>query len=1555
MTMQESKVTSTHSPKGRTDLSAARQALLSRLLGGNVKPSVHSGTNAIEPRPADVPAQLSFAQQRLWFLTELEPDSPVFNMPYALRLQGATDVGVLARALNEIVRRHASLRTLFQLVDDQVQQVILPECVLPLPLTDLSRLPADAAQDEARRLAHAESRRPFRLGREVPIRASVIRLAPDECIVLLTLHHIVSDAWSMGVLVKEVATLYAAYAHGEPSPLPELPVQYADFAHWQRQWLTGNVLAQQLDYWKNTLQGAPALLELPTDFPRPPVKTDNGASYECSIDAEVTAGLEALCKEGETTLYMVLLAAFGIVLSRYSGQTDVPIGTAIANRTRSEIEGLVGFFVNTLVMRLNLAGDPRFVDLLAHTRETAMGAYAHQDLPFEHLVESLNPERNMSYSPLFQVSLVMQNTPMGSLQLPGVQVSAAGADNTTAKYDIALNVMAVGDRLSARFEYNTDLFRRETIARLGDHLRVLLGAIVRDPQRRLSELPMLAEAERTRLLRTWNTTAQPYPESCVHRVFEAQCKKTPDAIALSMEGVALSYATLNARANQLARHLQANGAGVDHLIGLCVERSVDMIVSMLAILKAGAAYAPLDADYPPERLAYMAQDAGFDVLICHRHLAGNLPTDSLRTIFIDEAGDDIARHATDDLAVPTRPDNLAYAIYTSGSTGQPKGTCITHRNILRLAFDVEYVSAGPGDTVSQVSNSSFDAATFEIWTALLHGARLHIVPRDTLLSFDDFVACVRNEAISVMCLTPAFFNQVIRAVPDAFAQLRYLLVGGEQMDPAAARQLLRHPPAHFINGYGPTESTTFATTHEVRAVADDAVLIPIGRPIANTRVYLLDRHLQPVPVGVPGELYIAGDGLGRGYLNQPALTAEKFTPDPFGKPGGRLYRTGDRARYLPSGEIECLGRIDHQIKLRGFRIELGEIEARLAELPEVAQALVMVREDTPGDRRLVAYVVPRADPAPDDALAGLLRDALATRLPEYMLPAAYVTVDSMPLTPNGKVDRKALPVPGAAPVSDHYVAPRNAIEETLAMVWNKALKLERIGVHDNFYELGGDSLLSMQVIVYAKANGLSFTPRQIMQHQTIAELATVVQAATVEASTGTAEHGDVPLSPRQRWFFELDVPNPHYHNTWAVREVEAEFEPALMARALDYAAAYHDALRLRFERTGQGWRQYLAEDNAGCAFETLDLTGVPAEHQATEMTARCTAVHASLNLRDGPLLKIVYIKLAEAQPGRLLFIAHHLILDGMGLHILLHDLTKLYRQASRDEDLHLPGKTTSFKSWTERSSERARSPEIRAELARWVSLAAPETRPLPVDYVIGEEDEASARVLEVRLSADETRALVAACERAGLAMNDAVIAAMLKAFNAWTGQRSLLLELSHHGRDATDDMDLTRTVGWLTSNFPLVFSEPAGQGIDDTARAVHLQLAKVPGAGAGYGLLRYASGDLDARQTLESLPQAQVFYNFLGQRTVTKDADSPGRQENFGPHRCPTHHRTWLIYCKGIVMGEELVLQWEYSENRHQRQTIDTLARRCADHLREMGGLAPVQVTGQAPSDVVLE
>ncbi|HSF43652.1 MAG TPA: amino acid adenylation domain-containing protein, partial [Thermoanaerobaculia bacterium] len=1235
--------------------------------------------------PRDGHPPLSFSQQRLWFLDRFEPGSALYNMPFALEIRGDVSPGLLEDALREVVRRHEALRTTFADRGGEPVQVIAEEAGFALPVIDLGALPD--AEAEVRRLAEEEARTPFDLETGPLVRGALVRLSTDTCVLLLDLHHIVADGWSIGVLVREMGEVYRAFSAGRPSPLAPLPLQYADFAIWQRQEL-GAELSRQLGWWRDRLANHPAALDLPADRPRPAVRSHRGAVERFMLPGGLADALESLGRQRGATPFMVLLAAYQSLLLRYTGQEDLLVGTPVANRNRSEVEGLIGHFLNTLVIRTDLGGDPAFESLLARVRETALGAFAHQDLPFERLVEELQPERSLSQAPLFQVMFILQNVSVPALDLGGATAAPLDVEGEVAKFDLTLSMagsdsgLVQAEGLTGWLEYATDLFDRATITRLAGHLRTLLEGIAAAPESRLSDLPLLTAPEQHQLLAVDTATGYE-PTLALHQLVERWAERTPDVGAVTCEGETLSYADLNDRANRLAAHLREQGVGPEVRVAVRLDRSLDMIVALLGILKAGGAYVPIDPAYPAERQAMILEDSGATLLLEERtqRTLGTAGTETEAIRVLDVLG------VPGVLAVlsgepASTPGHLAYTIFTSGSTGRPKGVQITHGSAVhRIETQGRLVGVEPGEVWTVFHSYAFDYSVWEIWTCLAHGGRLVITPLDTTRDAAAFHDLLAAERVTCVHQTPAALRQLVAAWDSgdrspADLAVRRVGVGGEAFPADLAGRLLGLG-FDVWNFYGPTEATVWATAH--RVTSGETGSVPLGRALPDMAIHLLDRRFQPVPAGVPGELCIAGAGLARGYIARPDLTAERFMPDPFADaPGARLYRTGDLARRRADGTLEFLGRIDHQVKVRGFRIELGEIESVLRDCPGVGEAVAIVREDAPGDHRIVAYVVPEGEEVP---VAAGLRTFLKERLPDPMIPSAFVLLPALPLNPNGKVDRKALPAPAAVAVGDGFAAPRTPTEETVAAAWCAVLHRESAGIHDNFFESGGHSLLATQLVSRLKESlGVELPLRAVFETPTIAGLARAAEEAA-RAGHGIAappirrreREGEPPLSFAQEymWLIEqLEETGAAFFTPIPVR-LRGDLDVQALSRSLDEVVRRHEALRTAFPVVDGRPVQRIAPE-ARLDLPVIDLSALPEDARNTEPGALAAALHRRpFDLARGPLVRAALLRLA-GDDHHLVMTVHHILFDGWSGGVLLQEVATLYAAFAAGQSSPLP-------------------------------------------------------------------------------------------------------------------------------------------------------------------------------------------------------------------------------------------------------------------------------------------
>ncbi len=1540
------------------DLSPEKQALLLR----RIKEKSVFVNQDIAKRTEFSPCPLSFAQERLWFLAQMEPDNPFYNMAGAVQLQGRLNSPALAQALNEVVRRHEALRTSFRLIDNEARQVIDASAAISVNAVDLTALNRRQQESIVTSLERQEARRVFDLEQTPLLRAALLKLDDQRYVLLMTLHHIVADEWSLRLLIKEIGTYYPTFNSGAPSLEPELPIQYADFAVWQRKRLQGEWYDRQMAYWKQQLETAPKALTLPSDRPRPALPSYRGANHEFVLNQQTSSALIRLSRQTDTTVFAVMMAAFTLLLSRYAGQNDICVGYPIANRNRRDIENLIGFFVNSQVLRSDLSGNPSFIELLGRVSNNLLDAQNHQDLPFERVVEALKPDRELNLTPLFQAMLVYQNAPMAMPTVSELHFNIADAAMNSAKFDVTLTVSRSEHSLHCGFNYSSDLFDAATIARMAAHLQQLLAGIGERPDSPVSELPLLTPEETRQILLDWNASAIDYPKGrALHHYVEMQAEQTPDAVAAVFARHTLTYAELNGRANRLAHYLRAQGVGPELPVGICVERSLDMVVGLLGILKAGAAYLPLDPSYPQQRLDFMLGDAAPPLVLTQAAMLEKYRFGTAIVLCLDSDRAKWAHEKTANPDVKLLPDNLAYCIYTSGSTGQPKGAAVPHQGIVnRLQWMQQHYRLDHTDCVLQKTPYSFDVSVWEFFWPLMTGAKLLIAPPDQHKDSLALIETIIGEQVSTIHFVPSMLQAFIDTPGvENCTSLKRVICSGEALPADLVARFRQKLAAELHNLYGPTEASV-DVSYWVCLPDSAETAIPIGKPIANITLYILDRQLNPVPAGHPGELHIGGIGLGRGYVNRPGLTAEKFIPNPFGPDGSRLYKTGDLARYRADGNIDYLGRIDHQVKIRGFRIELGEIEARLLEYPAVKEAVVLAREDRPGDKRLVAYLVAAID------IDGL-KAHLKKTLPDYMLPSAFVLLDNMPLSANGKLERKCLPQPDRPePAELRYEEPQTPIEKILAAIWRDLLGLKRIGRHDNFFEAGGDSIISIQAVSRARQAGVVITPKLLFQHPTVAALAMAAgHSRCIVAEQGTVS-GKVPLTPVQHWFFEQNPSNPEHWNQALWLRIKPGLNPDLFDYAIKRLLMHHDALRLRFNRQNGGWEQRIVKAETQAVFERIDLSGVPAAQQPARLEAAASILQARLHLSEGPLLRAAWFDLGEEQNSRVLLAIHHLAVDGVSWRILLEDLALVCRQSMSGQSVALPAKTTSFKQWSEHIVQHANSGHLPLDQAYWLDQRRHRITALPVDRPEGGNSFAMEDEVTVTLTAAETLALLQDVPGAYRSqVDELLLTALTLTLCEWQQSTAVLIDLEGHGREELiGDLDVSRTVGWFTSIYPALLSLdgdaseyvrnnsgilsphpnplPKGEGascrsysVGDALKSIKEQLRAIPLHGVGYGLLRYLS---EAASRIAQQPKAQIMFNYLGRLDAAIDGDAPfvpsraATGANCAPGALRTHE--WAIV--GGVADGCMQLSWRYSRERYRKDTIETLA---GHYLRRLKAL----------------
>jgi len=1494
------------------------------------------------------PVPLSYSQQRMWFLWQMEPDSPAYNVGGMARLRGVLDVGRFEAALQALIMRHETLRTTFPSVDGVAYQKVSPQTGLRMDWQDFSALSETERQPRLQQLADHEAHTPFNLETGPLLRACLVKAGEQEHYLVLTLHHIVTEGWAMDIFARELSALYEAFIDERDSPLAPLPVQYLDYSVWQRQWLESGERQRQLDYWTAQLGNEHPLLELPGDRPRPPVQSHQGELYRFDLSDDLAARVRAFNAERGLTLFMTMTATLAVLLYRYSGQTDLRIGAPVANRIRPESEGLIGAFLNTQVLRCQLNGQMNVAQLFEQVRHTVIEGQSHQDLPFDHLVEALQPPRSAAYNPLFQVMCNVQRWEFQqSRQLAGMTVEYLANDARATKFDLNLEVTDLDHRLGCCLTYSTDLFDEPRIARMAEHWRNLLEALIADPQQRLSELPLLGADEQRVLQDSLGVEKGEHRlDQCIQQLFSQRAAVRGDAPALTFAGVTLSYRELDARANRLAWMLRERGVGPQVRVGLALQRSLEMVIGLLAILKAGGAYVPLDPEYPLDRLHYMIEDSGIGLLLSDAAMfeaLGELPA-TVACWCLEDDLPVLANYPADALPFISLAQHQAYLIYTSGSTGKPKGVVVSHGEIaMHCAAVIERFGMRADDCELHFYSINFDAATERLLVPLLSGAQV-VLRAQGQWDAEEICGLIRTHGINILGFTPSYGSQLAQwlATQQQTLPVRMCITGGEALTGEHLQRIrAAFQPQVFFNAYGPTETVVMPLASLApEQLEEGAASVPIGSIIGDRVAYILDADLALVPQGATGELYVGGAGLAQGYHQRPGMTAERFVADPFARNGGRLYRTGDLVRQRADGLVEYLGRIDHQVKIRGFRIELGEIETRLLEHAAVREAVVLAL-DSPSGKQLVAYLV-------SDAEHGALRDALKAhlkaQLPDYMVPAHLIVLDSMPLTANGKLDRRALPQPDPEANRQTYVAPRNELESTLAAIWCAVLNVQQVGLDDNFFELGGDSILSIQVVSRARQAGIHFSPRDLFQHQTVQTLAAVAtrsEQITAEQGVLTGPSG---LTPIQHWFFDTEIPNRQHWNQALVLKPLQLLDPHRLEQALLAVLEHHDALRLSFcQRDAQWHAEHLAVPEGG----------VLKQAQVRDM-AQCTALFTdtqrSLDLQHGPLLRALLVDGPEGQQ-RLLIAIHHLVVDGVSWRVLLEDLQNVYRQLSEGQSVSLPSKTSALRDWAARLQAYAGSESLREELSVWQDqLAGPETV-LPVARPQGSLRNRDADTVSVRLDAEHTRQLLQQAPSAyRTQVNDLLLTALARVLCRWSGHASVLIQLEGHGRETLfDEIDLTRSVGWFTSAYPLRLTPHAGQG--DSIKAIKEQLRGVPHKGLGYGVLRYLADDL-CKQSMAALPSAQITFNYLGQFDQSFGADALFHplDEPAGLAHDPDAPLPNELSVDSQVYGGELVLRWTFSRERHDQQSIHELADAYLAELQSLvahclqddaGGLTP--------------
>jgi amino acid adenylation domain-containing protein/non-ribosomal peptide synthase protein (TIGR01720 family) len=1499
-------------------------------------------------------------QQGLIFHGLYAPESSAYSVQMVCDLEGKLDVELFRRAWQSVFERYAILRTFFMWEEGkQVLQVVRAKVRLPWQELDWRALSQVEQARQLQSLVEKDRTQGFDFSRAPLVRISLIRLSDREAKFVWCHHHSLLDGWSAFRVFSDAFKFYEAFMSGKNLTLP--PVRpYRDYIVWlQRQ-----DLAAAERFWRERLKGftnaSPLTRDRRAQREREPLSEaieQQEHRERLYLSGETTSGLKLLAREHQLTLNTVMQGAWALLLSRYSGETDVLFGTVVSGRPPelSGVEEMVGPFINLLPLRVKVEGDLRLLPWLKQLQAEQVEMRGYEYSPLVEVQGWSDIPRGL---PLFETMMVFENYPItSSTRKPDVSLKMTRVKNVEkTSYPLTFEVVPA-DKLVLQLSYDTGYFTKERVDRMLQHLGRIIEEMVAHPGARLREFSLLTPAERHQMLIRWNDTHRDYsPAIALQHLFEAQVQRTPDHIAICYEGEQLSYLELNYKSNQLAHYLRALGVGPETLVGIMVERSVEMVVGLLAILKAGGAYLPLDPTYPPERLNLMIKDAEINLLLTQQQFVTQMSQQVARVVCLNTEWQKIARESRENVSSEAAADNLAYVIYTSGSTGQPKGAMNTHRGICnRLQWMQEAYQLTPDDRVLQKTPFSFDVSVWEFFWPLITGARLVVARPGGHQDASYLLKLIKEQQITTLHFVPSMLRVFLEEDGvETCTDLRRVICSGEVLSPALEKRFHSRLRAELHNLYGPTEAAVDVTYWACERNGERQI-VPIGRPIANTEIYIIDKNLAPSPIGLAGELHIGGVGLARGYLKRAVLTADNFLPNPFSQePGARLYRTGDMARYLAKGEIEFLGRLDDQLKIRGFRIEAGEVETALTSHPAISEAVVVARLNESGDKQLLAYLVTETE----KPTSSKLREYLGKKLPEYMIPAAYVWLDALPLTANGKVDRRALPAPDARSAHSErtYVAARTTAEQALVEVWQEVLGVEQVGINDNFFELGGDSILSIQIVARSNRAGLHLSPKDLFQHQHIGALAQVIRVSSeVVAAEQGAVSGAVRLTPIQQWFFEREQVAAGHYNQSVLLKVRADIEVEKLAEALRELMRQHDALRLRFKRNGGGWQAW----NAGAeelSFERVELRGDCGAGRGAAIEERARQLQGSLNLSEGPLVRALYFDCGPGEAGRLLLVVHHLAVDGVSWRILLEDLQRGYEQLSKGAAVELGAKSTSYQRWAEELHGQAQAAEMGGQVGYWAEQPWQRAQLLAVTKGSGRETIATARTVTKSLSVGETRALLQEVpESYHTQINEVLLTALGRALGGWLGEGEVVLEVEGHGREeVVAGLDLSRTVGWFTTIYPLLLEVGEQEGIGAGLKRVKEQLRQIPQHGIGFGMLKYLSEDEAVRERLRKIPAGAVSFNYLGQfdQVLNGSALLSAAAEASGAGQRAEERLAYQLTVNSLVREGRLHVSWVYSEQVYEATTIEQVADSYMQSLREIIAHCGLADTGGfTPSD----
>ncbi|HMR40461.1 MAG TPA: amino acid adenylation domain-containing protein [Ignavibacteria bacterium] len=1512
---------------------------------------------------------MSYGQKALYFLYLNDPESPAYNVAFTARILSEVNVNAFRKALQKLINRHPSLRTNYFVKDGVPVQEIHGYKEVYFEEINASGL----SETELREKVKRTSIIPFDLESGDLIKTYLFKISDGEYVLLTGIHHIANDGFSMSVLLNELKYFYEIETGHKNEPLPALQYKYTDYIKELDEFINSDKGNTEWEYWKEELSGELPVLNLPADKSRPPSQTFKGSTEYFHLEPELVNKLKNLAREEGTTLFVTLLSAYELFLHRYTGQDDIIVGTPTSGRFHTKFENIIGYFINPVAIRSNFEGDPVFKDYLSQVKKKVLNAITNEDLPFSLIVDRLHLKRDPSRSAVFQTFFGLQRlTGSDNLQeiiVPGNKNAKARwgdldlrpfeISQQEGQFDLTLEFAEGKEVFSGAFKYNTDLFERETVREMAVNFNNLLNSIVDGKDKKISELEILSSVEKDLILNKWNDTDFEFKETAIlHKLFEKQAEKTPDNAALVYEGISLSYHELNTRSNQLANYLIRLGAGSGTLIGLCIERSAEMVIGLLGILKSGSAYIPIDTDYPQSRIEFMINDSNAKIIITQKSIADKFPNKRSNILIFDDAISEFQKEDSNYPDVNIDINDPAYVIYTSGSTGTPKGVIISHRSISNhMLWMKEVFRPDESDSVLQKTPFSFDASVWEFYLPLISGGKLVMAKPEGHMDMPYLTETIIKNNITILQLVPSLLRMLLEE--KNFSSCKSLInvfCGGEALTYDLQEKLFSKLKVNFYNLFGPTEATIDSTYFKCESSYESRT-IPVGKPVYNAKAYILDKYRKPVPAGVSGELYLGGVNIAKGYLNNPELTKERFSEDVFTKNSdGKLYRTGDIARYLKDGNIEFLGRADHQVKFRGFRIELGEIETRLTGHSAVRNSVVIIREDKPGNQRLTAYFTVKENSKVDSQD---LKDHLRDFLPAYMIPSDFIELKEIPLTPNLKIDRDALPEPDKIELSsDNIAIPELPVEKILLKIWKEILGEENIGIKDNFFNLGGDSIISIQIISKAGLEGIKITPKQMFKYQTIAELAGVVEYKEIGIDSEVNITGEIPLTPAQHWFFGKDLVHPDFYNHSMLLRVPKDLSEVHLGKVFTEITKHHDGLRSKFTKDQNDWKQIIPEQDIMVQniFSVKDIR----KSDIGEIKNDIAELQSSINLENGILIKSRLYRLENSEEDRLLIIIHHLVTDGISWRILLDDIYNGYKQLSNGEEIRSGPKTTSLKTWGELLIEYSESEQLTEEKDYWLKLSGEKYKNIPADFsqtkdlnTIGSSD-----TVTIEFDTDKTELLQKEVPKAyNTQINDILLTALITAYNNWSNENKLLIDLEGHGREELfENADLSDTTGWFTSIYPVMLNTFNANSniaeISETIKSIKESLRQTPCKGFGFGILKYIGKDKSLKDKLTSMPEREVIFNYLGQfnEIISKGSDWKTGKQSLKLSQNKENKRDHLIEINSLIIYDKLKMDFVYSTNFHKKETIELFAdlyKRSLEKLiahctkDETGGITP--------------